>query len=107
MQTLYEVLGIPPCSTEDEIKQAFRDLARKLHPDLNPGREEEMVAVNDAYKLLIDPKERRAYRAKLEFTMDKCSKCSGEGVTFMQKGFTVRIQRRCGVCNGRGYNDRR
>lgn len=48
----FEVLGLSPSSTEDEIKSAYRKLAKKYHPDLNPGdktAEQKMKEVNEAY----------------------------------------------------------
>ena len=48
----FEVLGVSPSSTEDEIKSAYRKLAKKYHPDLNPGdkaAEQKMKEVNEAY----------------------------------------------------------
>lgn len=53
----YAVLGIPRTATEDEITQAYRRLARKYHPDLNPGNdaaEEKMKEVNGAYEAIRD-----------------------------------------------------
>ena len=48
----YKVLGISPNATDDEIKQAYRKLAKKYHPDLNPGDEtaaKKMQEINAAY----------------------------------------------------------
>ncbi len=48
----FSVLGISPSATEDEIKTAYRRLAKKYHPDLNPGdhnAEEKMKEINEAY----------------------------------------------------------
>lgn len=53
----YAVLGVPQTATEDEITQAYRRLARKYHPDLNPGNhaaEEKMKEVNGAYEAIKD-----------------------------------------------------
>jgi curved DNA-binding protein len=60
----YEVLGLARRATEDEIKKAFRKLARKYHPDVNPGdmtAEEKFKELNEAYEVLSDPEKRKRY----------------------------------------------
>lgn len=60
----YEVLGINKNATEDDIKKAYRKLARKLHPDLNPNDKEankKFQQLNEANDVLSDPEKRKKY----------------------------------------------
>ena len=60
----YKTLGVAKTATEKEVKQAFRKLARKLHPDVNPGdkaAEARFKEVNEAYEVLGDPSSRKKY----------------------------------------------
>jgi molecular chaperone DnaJ len=60
----YEVLGINRNAGEQEIKKAYRNLAKKYHPDVNPGDKEaeaKFKEVNEAYSVLIDPEKRSRY----------------------------------------------
>ncbi len=59
----YEVLGVPRSASADEIKNAFRSLARKFHPDVNKAHdaEEKFKEINEAYGILSDPQKRSAY----------------------------------------------
>jgi DnaJ-class molecular chaperone len=62
----YEVLGLNKSATESEIKSAYRKLARKYHPDVNPkdkSAEEKFKEVNEAYEVLSDPEKRKRYDA--------------------------------------------
>src|SRR5512141_3340785 len=60
----YSTLGVAKAATAKEIKQAYRKLARKFHPDVNPGdksAEAKFKEINEAYEVLGDPDKRRKY----------------------------------------------
>ena len=60
----YEVLGLNKGASEEEIKKAFRSLAKKYHPDMNPGdatAEAKFKEVNEAYEVLSDPEKKSRY----------------------------------------------
>ena len=66
MKDLYSLLGVSRTASADEIKSAYRRLAKKLHPDLNPGDtqvEQQFKEVSQAYAILSDPEKRRRYDA--------------------------------------------
>jgi len=63
-QDYYELLGVPRKAGQKDIRQAYRRLARKYHPDLNPGdksAEEKFKQIQEAYDVLSDSKKRQAY----------------------------------------------
>jgi len=65
--SLYEALGSSPDASHEQLQQAYRRAARRLHPDLNPSAEadESMRALNDAWEILGSPERRRRYDAEM------------------------------------------
>ena len=60
----YQVLGVDKTASQDDIKKAYRKLARKFHPDLNPNdptAKDKFQAINEANEVLSDPEKRKKY----------------------------------------------
>ncbi|HXW90899.1 MAG TPA: J domain-containing protein [Terriglobales bacterium] len=76
----YEILGVKKSASEEEIRRAFRKLARKYHPDVNPGdktAEEKFKSLSEANEVLSDPKKRKIYD-QLGFYSDNIDPAAAE-----------------------------
>jgi len=79
LKDYYGILGVSPDASEEEIKKAYRSLAKRYHPDRNrgnPASEERLKEINEAYDILGDKEKRRLYdlqvsrSPKYEFVQD-------------------------------------
>ena len=96
---LYAVLGVPETADAEAIKKAFRDLAKKHHPDANPGNkksEEKFKEASQAYEILSDPEKRRRYDAM------RHSPFQGGGEAYGQGGYEGGME---GFGGGGSIND--
>jgi hypothetical protein len=67
MQSYYDILGVPQSAGTDQIKAAFRRLAKLYHPDKNPLGKEQFAKILMAYETLIDSSRRQQYDSKLKY----------------------------------------
>ncbi len=99
----YEILGVSRGASEADIKKAFRKLARKYHPDVNPGdkaSEQKFKEINEAYEVLSDAKKRQQYDQFGHAAFDQgFGQGAGPGQGF--EGFTGGAE----YFGGRGFED--
>ena len=101
----YQTLGLPPDSTSEEIKKAYRKLAMQYHPDRNRGNpesEERLKEINEAYRILRDAEKRRWYD-HVFYKRDIDEDFFTVLRTFSQRGFDTK---RSGGCRRRGLGGR-
>lgn len=104
MTTLYAVLSLPPAADATEIRDAYRELALKHHPDKG-GDHELFCRITEAWGVLGDAERRSRYDAELRLTRTTCSVCGGDGRVWKQVGFTTRKPSPCPKCKGIGFGE--
>src|SRR5665213_589301 len=85
----YGILGVKKTASADDIRKAFRKLARKYHPDVNPGdkkAEEKFKEMSEANDILSDPKKRKIYD-QLGFYSDNIDPAAAEAASQGGYGF--------------------
>ena len=93
----YEVLGLKKGASKDDIKSAYRKLAKKYHPDINkePGAEEKFKEVQEAYDVLFDDNKRQMYDQFGMAAFEQGASTGGAGNPFSGSGFS-----------GQGFGDK-
>jgi len=92
MNEYYRTLGVQPGASQDELKKAYRSLAKKYHPDLHPGdREAEarFKEINEAYEVLGDPDKRKEYDTKQQATQRRRAPNTAKSATRTPRGGPV------------------
>jgi DnaJ-class molecular chaperone with C-terminal Zn finger domain len=100
----YELLGIPPVASLNDIRAAHRYLASAFHPDRCGLAEAHdlMARTNVAYDTLTDPAKRRAHDTLHHVSKKVCATCRGKGSVLKQRGFSAKVAQPCPTCGGSG-----
>jgi DnaJ-class molecular chaperone with C-terminal Zn finger domain len=102
----YKILGVAPQADEDQIKQAYRKLAKKYHPDLNPNNPEaeaKFKEIVEAYETLGDLEKRKKYDATLMHQSDTMGMGTGTNTGTQQR--TAKTSSAAGVDFGNFTKD--
>ena len=105
----YELLGVGKGASEADLKKAFRKMARKYHPDINPGdktSEQKFKEINEAYEVLSDAKKRKQYDQFGHAAFDQgFGQGAGTGPGHGFQGFEGFARGGAGFSGGQGFED--
>lgn len=107
LQTLYQVLCIPETSSGEDIKRAYKRLARVNHPDVNkePDAHELFIKLNESYEILINPEKKARYDAGLYFERQSQDDRINREAFFQRRQerlYGYRAPLRCGLITAKG-----
>ena len=92
MNEYYRTIGVQPDASQNDLKKAYRNLAKKYHPDLHPGDQEAEVRfkeINEAYEILSDPDKRKEYDEKQQTTQRHQTSTKTKPATHTPRGGPV------------------
>lgn len=99
----YKILGVPPSASRAEVRSAYLQLAKMLHPDTGTHSDLEWFkTINASYGVLKDKAKRAEYDGVRKLHAKPCRRCDGVGVVYLPKGITGRVSKTCGLCWGHG-----
>ena len=104
----YNILGLTKAASQEEIKKAYRKLARKYHPDLNPDDEsakKKFQQINEANEVLSDPEKRKKYDTYGSQWQDATAAASGRGAAGSSSSAGFNNYQNSGHQQGRGFDD--
>lgn len=110
IETFYDVLGLPPASTFEQLHARFKELALECHPDKfkeDSKRQKEAAErfykISGAWAVLKSPTGRKLYDAQMKLTMNLCGVCHGDGIIVRTIGFSRKESKICETCDGKGH----
>jgi molecular chaperone DnaJ len=102
----YAVLGVPKDAGQDDIKKAYRKLARELHPDINPAEVDRMKEVTEAYSGAVRPGEAAALRPRRLRHVRRHGRLRGRRLRRARRHHGRLLRRRQGAGGGRATRSR-
>lgn len=97
----WKVLGVHRTSTQQEIREAYLSIVRKVHPDMKKGNHDKCAAANDSYAVLTDKKRTNEVVRHMMLHYTLCQTCRGTGAKFSGK-LSNRKAYACKPCGGSG-----